>query len=416
MSGINLHNYEAFLIDYLDGNLSKDAVIDLKAFLINNPQLEIDLDELDLPVFSTDEIKVDFKNDLKKKEAIIEDEEIINYLENNLSKVEKNAFELKLLKDKELSNKLAAYKKTVLIPESTVALALKAELHKTEDDLILTNTTLSFFENQLSKSEKLIFEKELKTNLVLQKELKAFQKTQLEVEATILFPNKAALKKEARVIALFSFRTVTSIAAAILLLIGFAFVFNYYNSKPEITKELAKSDFNKAIKSIENQTVNKTEVINNEDSNINEKKNLLANNISKNVKITSIKKDSVMERNELPTNSLVAKESATVNSTKQFDKKVKLAITNYTLIADSNKTLALENIAPVKFSKQNYLIPEEIDSDESIAVAPEKKGFWQKAVKLAKRANKLGVKSVDGFESPNQNYSLSFNSFSVERR
>ena len=85
MSSINLHNYEAFLIDYLDGNLSKIAVIDLKAFLINNPQLEIDLDELDLPVFSNDEIKVDFKNDLKKKEAFIEDEEIINYLENNLN-------------------------------------------------------------------------------------------------------------------------------------------------------------------------------------------------------------------------------------------------------------------------------------------------------------------------------------------
>ena len=416
MSSINLHNYEAFLIDYLDGNLSKIAVIDLKAFLINNPQLEIDLDELDLPVFSNDEIKVDFKNDLKKKEAFIEDEEIINYLENNLSKVEKNAFELKLLKNKELSNKLAAYKKTILIPESTLAFARKAELHKTEDDLILANAALSFFENQLSKSEKIIFEKELKTNLVLQEELKAFQKTQLEAEATILFPNKATLKKEARVIALFSFRTVTSIAAAILLLIGFAFVFNYYNSKPEITKELAKSDFNKSLKPIENQKTKEVEVIDDVSSGINEKKNLLAKNNSKNSQNTSIKKDSVIERNQLPTNSLVAKESATVNSTKQFDTEVKLAIAYNTLTADSNKTLVIENLAPIKFSKQNYLIPEEIDSEESIAVAPEKKGFWQKAVKLAKRANKLGVKSVDGFESPNQNYSLSFNSFSVEKR
>ena len=121
------------------------------------------------------------------------------------------------------------------------------------------------------------------------------------------------MKKIEIIFALFSFRTVTSIAAAILLLIGFAFVFNYYNSKPEITKELAKSDFNKAIKSIENQKINKAELINNGGSNISEKKNLLANNISKNRKNTSIKKDSVVEHNELPTNYLVAKESSTVN-------------------------------------------------------------------------------------------------------
>lgn len=416
MSGINLHNYEAFLIDYLDGNLSKDALIDLKAFLINNLQLEIDLDELDLPVFSTDEIKVDFKNDLKKKEAIIEDEEIINYLENNLSKVEKNAFELKLLKDKELSNKLAAYKKTVLIPESTVALALKAELHKTEDDLILTNTTLSFFENQLSKSEKLIFEKELKTNLVLQKELSAFQKTKFEVDNAILFPNKAGLKKEAKIIALFSFRTVVSVAAAILLIIGFTFVFNYYNSTPETTKQLAKTNFNESLKSIENQFVKMIYSTDNSNSIVSKNEVLIAKNTTQTLKKSFYKKDSVIDLNEKKTNFFANEKHLNPNDKSDFLNESKVVIANNKLPLDTISAVAKANLNTPKYSKQNYLVTEEIEKEELIAAAPEKKGFWQRAVKLAKQANKLGVKSVDGFESPNQNYSLSFNSFSVERR
>jgi len=36
-------------------------------------------------------------------------------------------------------------------------------------------------------------------------------------------------------------------------------------------------------------------------------------------------------------------------------------------------------------------------------------------VKLAKRANRLGLKSIDGVEQPNKKFSLSFNAFSVEK-
>ena len=46
-------------------NLNEDAVAELKAFILANPQLEIDLEEMELPSFLDEELKVDFKNELK---------------------------------------------------------------------------------------------------------------------------------------------------------------------------------------------------------------------------------------------------------------------------------------------------------------------------------------------------------------
>ena len=47
--------------------------------------------------------------------------------------------------------------------------------------------------------------------------------------------------------------------------------------------------------------------------------------------------------------------------------------------------------------------------------APSETGFWSRAIKLAKRANKMGVKSIDVNETSRKKFSLSFNSFSVEK-
>jgi archaellum component FlaF (FlaF/FlaG flagellin family) len=416
MSKINSHNYEAFLIDYLDGNLSEMLVAELKAFVIANPQFEIDLNDMDLPSFAKDEIKVNFKNDLKKATSFIEDEELINYLEHNLSEINKSTFEHKLLKDKLLSNKLEAYKKTVLLPESSLVFSGKSALCKTEDDLILANSPLLFFEKQMSLSEKLNFESELKTNFVFKKELIAFQKTKLEADKAVVFPNKAELKKEAKIIALFSFRTVVSVAAAILLIIGFAFVFNYYNSKPEINQELAKTNFNEKLKNDENHPVKLVASINYSNSTVSKSEVLIAKNTTKISKNNFLKKDSVIKLQKPETNSFANKESPTADDKKELSNEPKLVISNNKSLLDTNSAVANANVNIPKYSKQNYLIAEEIEVEEFIAAAPEKKGFWQRAVSLAKKANKLGVKSLDGSETSNQNYSLSFNSFSIEKR
>ena len=418
MSNINLHNYEAFLIDYLDGNLNEDAVAELKAFVLANPQLQIDLEDLELPSFSEEQLKVDFKNDLKKTGVFVEDEELINYLENNLNEAQRKTFESKLLRDKELDLKLQAYNKTILRAEALV-FTDKPSLYKSEDELIFNNFTLAYVEGQLSVKDKIQFENELKANSTLQKELTSYQKTKLVADNTIAFEDKEALKKEARVIALFNFKTVSAIAAAILLVFTLGFVLNCFNSKPVTgNNELAKTEESKNKNSVTNKTNNLSDSTTKLNNAVTE--NYIAKNTNTIVKNNTNKKDKEVRLNEALTNTVSLNENR-----QEIEKEINkdpnetktIASTNKTVIDTIQSKLASNSEQP-KFFKQNYLITTEAD-DENLVASTEnttKKGFWQRAVQLAKKANKLGVKAIDGEETARENYFLSFNSFSVEKK
>jgi hypothetical protein len=411
MSKINSHNYEAFLVDYLDGNLSEKLITELKAFVIANPQLNIDLDDMDLPSFAQEGIEAGFKNDLKKTDTFLEDEELINYLENNLTEANKKIFEVKLAHDVALNRELEAYKKTILIKDPAFVFNERSSLVKTDDDLILNNTALAYFEGQLEVSEKLQFEAELKINSALQKEVSLFNKTKLEATASIQFPDKGVLKKETKVIALFSFRKLASMAAAILLLIGLAFVFNYYNSKPIIPNQLANSTSNNTNSVIDtNDTLNSATTQN---------KALIANNVTNASESKSPSKVNSKDLTIAKTNTVVLNEKEVLPlSNNTIDNGSQPFFVNNTnsKVDSSNTLIANVNNDTPKFSKQNYLIVEETEEEEPVAVATNaKKGFWKRAVTIAKQANKLGLKSLDGEETPDKNYVLSFNSFSVEK-
>jgi hypothetical protein len=410
MSKINSHNYEAFLVDYFDGNLSDVLITELKAFVIANPQLNIDLDDMDLPSFSEEGIEAGFKNDLKKTDTFLEDEELINYLENNLTEADKKIFEVKLVNDIALNNELKGYKKTILINEPALVFNEKAELVKTDDDLILNNSALAYLEGQLEASGKLQFEAELKTNSTLQKEVALFNKTKLEATTSIQFPDKVSLKKETKVIALFSFRKLASMAAAILLLIGLAFVFNYYNSKPIIPNQLANSisnNVNKVIDTIDSLNLATTK-----------SKALIANNVTNAAESKSPSKGNRKDLNIAKTNTVVLNENEILplaNNLIENESKAVFANNNTSKVDTTTTLLSNLNSTTPKFAKQNYLIVEVAEEEEAVASTTVKKGFWKRAVDIAKQANKLGIKSLDGEETPDKNYVLSFNSFSVEK-
>jgi hypothetical protein len=410
MSKINSHNYEAFLVDYFDGNLSDILITELKAFVIANPQLNIDLDDMDLPSFAEEGIEAGFKNDLKKTDTFLEDEELINYLENNLTEADKKIFEVKLVNDIALNNELKGYKNTILINEPALVFNEKAGLVKTDDDLILNNSALAYLEGQLEASGKLQFEAELKTNSTLQKEVALLNKTKLEATTSIQFPDKVSLKKETKVIALFSFRKLASMAAAILLLIGLAFVFNYYNSKPIIPNQLANSisnNVNKVIVTIDSLNLTTTK-----------SKALIANNVTNAAESKSPSKGNRKDLNIAKTNTVVLNENEILplaNNLIENESKAVFANNNTSKVDTTTTLLSNLNSTTPKFAKQNYLIVEVAEEEEAVASTTVKKGFWKRAVDIAKQANKLGIKSLDGEETPDKNYVLSFNSFSVEK-
>lgn len=68
MSNINRHNYEAFLLDYLEQNLSPNMVAELMVFLEQHPDLKQELDELQaFEVLEPNSVLFDNKATLKKE-------------------------------------------------------------------------------------------------------------------------------------------------------------------------------------------------------------------------------------------------------------------------------------------------------------------------------------------------------------
>lgn len=66
MERISIFNYEAFYLDYLEGNLNEEDTALLMAFFEENPDLR--MDDMELPTYSAEEIKLDAtsKDDLKQ--------------------------------------------------------------------------------------------------------------------------------------------------------------------------------------------------------------------------------------------------------------------------------------------------------------------------------------------------------------
>jgi len=85
MKTINKNNYEAFLLDYFEGNLSSEMRTELMLFLENNPDLQIDLNDLDFPVLDAHNVTYPFKNELKKSSNKIN---TVNYESYIISEIE----------------------------------------------------------------------------------------------------------------------------------------------------------------------------------------------------------------------------------------------------------------------------------------------------------------------------------------
>ena len=77
---INIENYEAFLLDYMEGNISTEDLVALQIFAAQHPHLNIDLNDMELVELNSDAVSFEGKNNLKK----VSDEQFVAYIENQL--------------------------------------------------------------------------------------------------------------------------------------------------------------------------------------------------------------------------------------------------------------------------------------------------------------------------------------------
>lgn len=237
MSLINIENYEAFLLDYFEGQLSPELQDELFLFAAAHPELDIQLNSGELTILSDEQ---NTQPEFKSKEKLYKSKE---NLQNRFDELcflffEKTASdseiqELELLKEQfpEFKKEFLIYGKTILNSEENIKFEgkelLKREFHiaGSFDELAVKS-----IENTINQNEQIELNNQLSGNPALQKELKYYRATVLQNEI-IQFNNKQKLYKQEEKKGVYRlYLSVLSIAASLALLFGIFTLFNQNNN------------------------------------------------------------------------------------------------------------------------------------------------------------------------------------------
>ncbi len=139
MEQLNIHNYEAFYLDFLEGNLEEVDAVQLLRFLDENPSLKLEDENFDTIDNAIDQLDDSFKNDLKQVD--FELDEVTQQTINTflIAQFEK---QLSSEKEKEIKDFLGQHpifisaqqqiKSTFLFPDLSIVYPHKKELKKSE--------------------------------------------------------------------------------------------------------------------------------------------------------------------------------------------------------------------------------------------------------------------------------------------
>lgn len=128
---INKHNYEAYFLDYLEGNLTVELQAELMVFLEANPDLKDELEMMreDAPVLVQEEgLSFEFKGRLKKSK-LFTDDELIAVIEKDASQELAAKVNRAAAQDKNIAKEMALFEKTKL-PNEMIVFADKESLKR----------------------------------------------------------------------------------------------------------------------------------------------------------------------------------------------------------------------------------------------------------------------------------------------
>lgn len=124
MSLITKNNYEAFLLDYVEGNLSPEHTAELMLFFENNPELKEDLEAFDMLTLDVPQTELKNKEALKidenKVTALTFDDFAIAEIEGLNSKKQSAALKTFLVQNPSKQKEFEAYQKTKLVGVATI--------------------------------------------------------------------------------------------------------------------------------------------------------------------------------------------------------------------------------------------------------------------------------------------------------
>lgn len=135
MADINLNNYEEFIIDYFDGNLSSAKTDELMSFLNKHPELKQEFHSLETNVMEKENYSFPFKNSIKK-ETLLKNNDQSNFeelciakIEGDLNPKEEKLFD-EILAESNNQKEFDLYKLVKLEPDTSVVFKDKTKLKK----------------------------------------------------------------------------------------------------------------------------------------------------------------------------------------------------------------------------------------------------------------------------------------------
>jgi anti-sigma factor RsiW len=239
MMRIDLHNYEAFLLDWVEGQLSPEAELALRAFLQEHPELEIDLDgiaDTRLPDERIFEAIPDFGYLRKQTDSVEAELEALSFaeMELELSASDQHRLQHLLQVHPTWKRHYRAMQHTRLGIDVDIILQQRSLLHRSEAfETWFDRVLVESLDAPPSQALRAFLER----NPEWERHYRVIQATRLSAE-TIPFPAKDSLYRAAapaRVIPLF-YRSLAA-AAALALLMGLFFLFNSGSDPVQVAQQ-----------------------------------------------------------------------------------------------------------------------------------------------------------------------------------
>lgn len=203
---INRHNYEAWLLDYIEGNLSAEQVDELLVFLDANPELKATVDDYRNISFETgEEIRFDAKEALKKSNDVINNEPaaplelMIAVMEGTCTAEELKMWERAVENNPKLEQEFHLLQQTRLSPDLSVVFDDKEMLKRNAETITIANYEewmIAAFEGILRAEQHEQWNAFVAQHPEIQQEYEALQQTKL-IADDVVFEHKTALKRTA---------------------------------------------------------------------------------------------------------------------------------------------------------------------------------------------------------------------------
>lgn len=140
MERIDLHNYEAWFLDYSEGNLSESQIVQLNSFLRTYPELKAELEEfeaitLEEETFGNDTLKASL---IREETTGLTDVEylMVSQIEGTITTEEKERLSTLISTNPKLGNELALFHKTKLPQNEGIIFEGKSSLIQKEKRVI----------------------------------------------------------------------------------------------------------------------------------------------------------------------------------------------------------------------------------------------------------------------------------------